>query len=131
MGFYSRNFTVPKRDGGLQPIMDLQDLNRSVAYKCFRMTALQSILILLQQEMWMATLALQDAYFHITIIPPHWKYLHFTVGDDHFQFKALLFKISSAPWVFTKTMVVVIAHLRSQGIHIYPYLDDWLLTAGY
>ncbi len=29
-GFYSRYFTVPKKDGGLCPILDLYNLNRSV-----------------------------------------------------------------------------------------------------
>lgn len=77
----------------------------------------------------MATLDLQDAYFHITIIPSHRKFLIFTVWDNHFQFKALPFGISSTPRVFTKTMVVVISNLGSQGVHIYPYFDNWLLTA--
>ncbi len=29
-GFYSRYFIVPKKDGGLRPILDLRQLNRSV-----------------------------------------------------------------------------------------------------
>lgn len=39
-GFYSHYFTVPKRDGGIRPIMDLRLLNLSIAYKCFRMMSL-------------------------------------------------------------------------------------------
>lgn len=77
----------------------------------------------------MTTLDLQDAYFHIPIIPLHRKYLRFIVRDDHYQFKALLLGISSALRVFTKTMVVVMAYLGSQGLSVFSYLDNWLLVA--
>ncbi len=30
-GFYSRYFVVPKKDGGLRPILDLRHLNRSLS----------------------------------------------------------------------------------------------------
>lgn len=119
----------PQKDGGMRPIMDLRPLNEFITYKKFRMTTLQSILPLLESSVWMATLDLKDAYFHVTIILSHRKYFRFTIGDDHYQFKALSFGLSSAPWVFTKTMVVLVAHLRSLGLQIFPYLDDWLLVA--
>ncbi len=36
-GFYSRYFIVPEKDGGLRPILDLHQLNRSVSRLRFRM----------------------------------------------------------------------------------------------
>ncbi len=36
-GFYSRYFIVPKKDGGLHPILDLHQLNRSVSRLKFKM----------------------------------------------------------------------------------------------
>ncbi|KAI2657205.1 hypothetical protein H4Q32_021306 [Labeo rohita] len=36
-GFYSRYFIVPKKDGGLRPILDLRQLNRSVMRLKFKM----------------------------------------------------------------------------------------------
>lgn len=77
----------------------------------------------------MATIDLNDAYFHIDILPQHRPFLCFAVGQVHLQYKALPFGLSMAPWVFTKTMVVVTAHLRLQGIIIFPYIDDWLVVA--
>ncbi|XP_071995315.1 uncharacterized protein [Engystomops pustulosus] len=64
----------------------------------------------------------------------HQKYLRFTVRSPggkilHYQFKALPFGISSAPRIFTKIMVEVVAQLRLRGIVIVPYLDDLLLVA--
>jgi hypothetical protein len=77
--------------------------------------------------MWGSTLDLRDAYLHIPMFPPHRKYLRFCVQGVHYQFRAMPFGITVAPRVFTKLMAAVGGHLRSQQIHIFMYLDDWLV----
>ncbi|KAJ1081978.1 hypothetical protein NDU88_002150, partial [Pleurodeles waltl] len=42
----------------------------------------------------------------------------------------LPFIITTTPWVFTKCLAVVAAHLRRQNIHVFLYLDDWLIKAS-
>ncbi|XP_042314369.1 WASH complex subunit 2-like [Sceloporus undulatus] len=126
--FFSRYFTVPKRDFGLRPILDLRHLNSFIVYKHFRMVTLASILPLLQKDSWFITLDLKDAYFHISIREGHRRFLAFTIGTDIFQYKVLPFALSTAPRVFTKCMAPVVAYLRQQGIVVFPYLDDWLFT---
>ncbi len=42
-GFYSRCFVVPKKDGGLHPILDLWLLNRSVSCLKFRMLTVKQV----------------------------------------------------------------------------------------
>lgn len=91
------------------------------------MTTLQSVFPFIPQQAWMSTINLQDAYFHIMIHPSSRRFLRFAVGDQHYQYKALPFGLSSSPRVFTKCMVVTAAHLRLQGIQVYQYIDDWLL----
>jgi hypothetical protein len=66
-------------------------------------------------------------YLQIPMFPPHRKYLRFCVQGVHYQFRAMPFGITVAPRVFTKLMVAVGGHLRSQQIHIFMYLDDWLV----
>lgn len=63
---------------------------------------------------------LASAYPHIPIYPPH---RCFAVGDDHFQFVALPFGLSSVSRVFTK----VLAHPKAQGIQVLSYLNKLLL----
>ena len=42
-GFYSCYFLVPKKDGGIRPILDLRKLNTYLHPRRFRMTTLESI----------------------------------------------------------------------------------------
>lgn len=68
-------------------------------------------------------------YFHITIREDHHHYLRFALNNSRFQFTALPFGLLTAPRVFTKCLAPVAAYLRTQGIAVFPYLDDWLLAA--
>ncbi|KAJ1209891.1 hypothetical protein NDU88_005263 [Pleurodeles waltl] len=107
-GCYSRYFLIPKKD---------------------KMLTLAQVLCALDPGDWMVALDLQDAYFHIPILPAHRCYLRFVVGHYHFQFTVLPVGRTSAPRVFTKVMAVVAAHLCRLGVSVFPYLDDWLLKA--
>uniref|UniRef100_A0A803TRP3 ribonuclease H n=1 Tax=Anolis carolinensis TaxID=28377 RepID=A0A803TRP3_ANOCA len=127
--FFSRYFLVPKKDGGQRPVLDLRGLNNYINPKKFRMVTLSTILPLLPDGAWFASIDLKDAYFHVAIAPQHHRYLAFMVAQKAFCFRVLPFGISIAPRVFTKVMAVVAAHLRLQGITVYPYIDDWLLVA--
>ncbi|CAC5403693.1 unnamed protein product [Mytilus coruscus] len=56
------------------------------------------------------------------------KFLRFCIQGKCYQFVALCFGSSQAPRVFTKIIIVVAAHLRTQNIRLATYLDDWLLV---
>nr|XP_014350039.1 PREDICTED: uncharacterized protein LOC106705353 [Latimeria chalumnae] len=71
-------------------------------------------------------LDLKDVYTYVAICSSHKQFLRFTVGVHYFQYWVLPFDLASAPRVFTKCLAVVAAHLRQQGVFVYPYLDDWL-----
>ncbi len=64
-GFYSRYFVVPKKDGGLRPILDLWLLNCSVGRLKFKMLTVKQVVSHIRSEDWFVTIDLKDAYFHI------------------------------------------------------------------
>ena len=124
----SRYFTIPKRNRGLRPILDLRELNRYIITTKFRMVTLKSVLPLLRKDDWFTVIDLTDTYFHIFIHPSHMLYLRFQLGTQTYQFKRLPFGLATAPRVFTKCMASVAAYLRLHKIHIFPYVNDWLLV---
>ncbi|KAL0199681.1 hypothetical protein M9458_002868, partial [Cirrhinus mrigala] len=114
-GFYSRYFIVPKKDGGLRPIIDLCRLNHSVMRLKFKMLTVKS-------EDWFVMIDLKDAYFHVSILPQHRK-------GEAYQYRVLPFGLALSPRTFTKCVDAALVPLRLQGIRILNYIDDWLILA--
>ncbi len=128
-GFFSRYFLVPKRDGGLRPILDLRRLNFSLYKGKFKMLTMRTIMSQVQEGDWFVTIDLKDAYFHIQVIQRHRRFLRFAFGGKAYQYKVLPFGLALAPRTFTKCMDAALAPLRFQGIRVLNYLDDWLILA--
>ena len=127
LGFYSRLFLVPKKNGSWRPIIDLSTLNSFVDIRSFKMETVTSIRNSILPDHWGVSLDLTDAYFHVPIHPRSRKYLRFCVKGQVFQFRSLPFGLATAPRVFTQLMAVVGAHLRLNGSVILQYFDDWLI----
>ncbi|XP_024141773.2 uncharacterized protein LOC112154824 [Oryzias melastigma] len=128
-GFYSRYFLVPKRDGGLRPILDLRALNKYLRQYTFRMLTHAALMRFVRQGDWFISIDLKDAYFHIPIYPPHRKYLRFAFQGKTYEYVVLPFGLSLSPRVFVKCTEAAIAPLRERGMRLATYIDDWLLAA--
>ncbi len=121
-GFYSPYFIVPKKSGGLRPILDLRVLNRALHRLPFKM-------LTPNPQDWFAAIDLKDAYFHVSILPRHRPFLRFAFEGRADQYKVLPFGLSLSPRVFTKVAEAALVPLREQGVRILNYLDDWLILA--
>lgn len=130
LGFYSHLFLVPKASGGWRPVIDLSFLNRFLEVPTFTMDTAESIRASLRPLEWVASLDLADAYFHIPIHPSSRKYLRFTMDGVVYQFRALPFGLSSAPWAFTKVIEELKIFASAKGFQLFQYLDDWLVVAA-
>ncbi len=64
-GFYSPYFIVPKKGGGLRPILDLRVLNRALHRLPFKMLMHRHMIKCIQPQDWFAAINLKDAYFHV------------------------------------------------------------------
>ncbi|KAI2663425.1 Transposon Tf2-9 polyprotein [Labeo rohita] len=60
--FYNRYFVVPKKGGGLRPILDLRPINCALYKHTFKMTTLKQILGQIQPGDWFVSVDLKDAY---------------------------------------------------------------------
>lgn len=129
LGFYSRLFLVPKSSGSWRAILDLKSLYRYIIYRQFKMHSLQTILEFIWEGDFLSSVDLTEAYLHVPILPAHRKFLRFYYAGCHYQYRALLFGLSSAPRVFSKLMAALIAHIRALLILILFYLDDILILS--
>ncbi len=128
-GFYSPYFIVPKKGGGLRPILDLRVLNRALHKLPFKMLTHRRMIKCIQPQDWFAAIDLKDAYFHVSILPRHRPFLRFAFEDRAWQYRVLPFGLSLSPRVFTKVVEGALTPLREVGVRILNYLDDWLILA--
>lgn len=123
-------FLVPKRDGGLRPILDLRGLNKYLRPLRCKMLTVPRVRQAVSQDDWFATIDLDDAYFQIPIWENHWRFLRFEFKGRTYEFRVLPFGISFAPRTFTRCIDAVLAPLWRQGLKVLNYLDDWLIAAS-
>ncbi len=128
-GLFSPYFIVPKKGGGLRPILDLRVLNRALHKLPFKMLTQKRIFGCVRPLDWFAAIDLKDAYFHVSILPRHRPFLRFAFEGRAYQYKVLPFGLSLSPRVFTKVVEAALIPLREQGVRILNYLDDWLILA--
>ncbi len=74
-------------------------------------------------------LAILDAYFHVSILPKHRKFLRFAFRGEAYQHRVLPLGLALSPCTFTKCVDAALAPLRLQGIRILNYINDLLILA--
>ena len=100
-----------------------------ISIQHFRMETLIVILPNLRTQDWAVSIDMKDAYLHVPVHPQSRRLLGFKFLDKTYVYKVLPFCLKDSPWVFSRELAMVVAHLRLQGIRIFYYLDDWLLVA--
>ena len=128
--FYSHLFLVEKVTGGWCPVIDLSLLNEFVLQTPFKMETLASVLLSVREGDFLASIDLKDVYFQIPVHQSSRKLLRFLSEGTVFQFKALCFRLLTAPQVFTRVFAAVSAWAHSRGIRLLRYLDDWVVRAS-
>ncbi len=103
---------------GLRPILDLRLLNRSVMRLKFKMLTIKQVMSQIRSEDWFVTIDLKDAYFHISILPQHRKFLRVALRGKSYQYRVLTFGLALSHRTFTKCVDATLAPLRLQSIRI-------------
>ena len=84
-------------------------------------------LIVLKERRW--AMDLKDAYFQIPIHLASGKYLRLEFPDTVFQFRALPFEISTAPWLFISLVGVAQELFYREGLCLFQCQENWLEDA--
>ena len=126
VGYFSRVFLVPKKSGGWRLVIDLSQLNQSLAPVTFTMDTLAQVRKVLKQGMWATSIDLSDAYQHIPMSKSSQVYLCFQVGRKRYMYLVPPFGLISAPWLFTQVVKQLKKWAAKNNLALFQYLDDWL-----
>ncbi len=118
-GFFSPYFIVPKKSGGLRPILGLRILMLKMlmqnrVFGCIRPQVRSAALT------WRPVLPCVDPS-----VPQAIPVV--CVQRTSISVQVLPFGLSLSPRVFTKVAEAALVPLREQGVRILNYLDDWLI----
>ena len=91
------------------------------------METLQSIVVLVEKNCYIASLDLKDAYYSVAVNPLHRKYLRFIWKNVLCQFTCLPNEFSSCPRKFTKLLKPPLTELHKKGHISASYIDDLYL----
>ena len=93
------------------------------------MITIRQVLECVHQGDWFTSIDLKDAYFHVSIIPKHRKFLRFSFQGIQYQYNCLPFGYSLVPRTFSKCVETALEPLPRTGMRVLFYLDDLLLLA--
>jgi hypothetical protein len=119
----SNIFTRPKKDGTHRVIINLKDFNKHVSYYHFKMDSLNTIVKLVDDDCFMASIDLKDAYYSTPIRERDKKYLRFYWNNQLYQFTCLPNGLSSGPRKFTKTLNLPCHHYTSKDT-LFPVMSN-------
>ncbi|KAG1040245.1 hypothetical protein G6F43_012326 [Rhizopus delemar] len=88
-GFQSTLFVIPKKDGGLRPVLNLKPLNQHLPVQHFKMETMKTITQLLHPGDYLTSIDLKDAFHHIAIHPASRHPLRFQWRHQVYQYRVL------------------------------------------
>ena len=126
----SNIFLREKKEGTFRPIIDLKQVNCSIAYQKFKMESLKEIRSLLQKGDYMIKIDLKDAYYSIPLDKKSGKFVRIESEEGILEFVCLMFGLGPGPRIFTKLMKIPVGLLRKLKIRLIIYIDDMLIMAS-
>ena len=128
--YVSNVFPVVKRDGlSARVILNFKSLNPYIKFEHFKMDNLPTILPLISQGCWFASLDLMNAYFSVPVSVEDRRWLRFRHYGRLYQYTCLPQGLTSAPRIFTRLLKPIMGHFRAIGISAIIFIDDCLIIA--
>ena len=114
----------------LRLILHCRYINQHLQIPKFKCEDIRTIGDLFRKDDYFFKCDIKQGYHHIDILQSHQKYFGFAWEIDGklriFVFNVLVFGLSTAPFLFTKVITVLIKHWRSLAIRIFAFIDDIL-----
>ena len=120
---------VPKRNNSFRLITDLRQLNSFCKVPHYRNEDIRDTVHFVRAGDKFVTADIKDGFFHVPVAREHRDYLGFSYKGLYYRWKVLPFGLCCSPYYFSKVVRPVITYLRSIGLRLTIYVDDFLLAA--
>ena len=126
--------SVSTKHGKKRLVLDLRYVNKYLNKQACKIEGAETLMRYLPGATHLYGFDLKAGYHHVDMHPSQHCLLGFAYPDYNgkhrfFTFKVLPFGLSSAGFIFTKVLRVLIKHWRAQMIRVVTFFDDGLGTA--
>ena len=127
--------TVSQKNDKMRLVLDLRHVNKYVQKQACKIEGFETLHKFLPGSKFMFGFDLKAGYHHVDIRPKQHSLLGFAFHDHrgrerYFIFRVMPFGLSSAGFVFTKLLRVLIKHWRRQSLKVLAFFDDGLGTTA-
>lgn len=126
--FISPLFIVTKNNGKNRVIFNLKALNQFMKTRHFHLFHHQQMPNFLQEKDWMTKLDINQAYYHLPITQSQRCFLRISYQGRLLQMTCLPFGLAVAPRMFASVTNWTAEVLRSKGLRLVVYFDDYLIV---
>ena len=120
---------VPKRNNKFRLVADLRHINSHINSKNFKYDNILSITENIKPDDRLVTVDIKDGFYHIPVSKQSQECLAFAFEGQKYKWCRLPFGCCVSPYFFCKTLKPIITYLRSKGIRVSVYVDDFILAA--
>lgn len=122
---------VPKKGSTskFRLVTDFRRLNSCCSKVGYKNEDIRTVAELVQAEDYMISVDLKDGFFHIPVCESDTKYLGFRWRNVYYKWLVLPFGLGCSPFYFSKVIRAVITYLRSLGLSVTVFVDDFFLCA--
>ena len=125
----SRISCVPKADGSYRLVTDLRLLNNYLKDRKFVYEGIDEVLSFIEPEDRLVTADIKNGFFHVTVAEEFWNFLGFNWNNQYYTWVVAPFGLKLSPFYFCKILRPVVKYLRTSGLNIVVYVDDWIISA--
>ena len=117
LGWISNIFLTPKQDGSFRLILNLKPLNKFIQYHKFKMETIHNAVNMLHKSWYLMSIDLKDAFSLLHMSHSYQTFLQFQWRGITYCYTAMPQGIAIGPITFVHTTKLLLAWLRSQGVH--------------
>lgn len=121
--------SVPKSNGKQRLIIDLRHLNEHCSPPKFVYEDIRTVKQIVKYQDVGVTIDLKNGFHHVPVHSDYKQYLGFKWDNEYYQWAVLPFGSNCSPYYFAKLVREIVRFLRTQGIKVVAYVDDFILLA--
>ena len=118
---------VPKKNKKFRLVVDCHHVNESIECPTFSQEGISAVAESIESGDILLTLDLKDGFHHVPLNKAFQTFLGIAWHGKFYVWKVLCFRVSIAPYYFNKIVCPVICYLRSVGVRLASFVDDFLL----